>query len=71
LENISNQQIGLISNLEKETGLLKLNLQDKDSLIKICEDEKKSLKKEVRKQKIGKWIGITGGVVLSAFCLAI
>jgi len=71
LENISNQQIGLISNSEKETGLLKLNLQDKDSLNKICEDENKSLKKEVRKQKIGKWIAIIGGVVLSTLCLTI
>ena len=71
LENISNQQTGLISNLEKETGLLNANLKDKDSLIKICEDEKKSLKKEVRKQKIGKWIAIIGGVVLSTLCLAI
>ena len=71
LENISNQQTGLISNLEKETGLLNANLKDKDSLIKICEDEKKSLKKEVRKQKIGKWIAIIGGVVLSTLCLTI
>ena len=71
LENISNQQIGLISNLEKETSLLNANLKDKDALIQVCEDEKKSLKKEVRKQKVGKWIAIIGGVVLSAFCLTI
>jgi hypothetical protein len=71
LQNVINQQTGLITNLENETGLLNANIKDKDALIQICEDEKKSLKKEVRKQKIGKWIGITGGVVLSAFCLAI
>tara|TARA_B110000503_G_C6929744_1_gene322279 strand:+ start:91 stop:519 length:429 start_codon:yes stop_codon:yes gene_type:complete len=71
LGNVINQQIGLISNLEKETGLLKSNIQDKDVLIQVCEDEKKSLKKEVRKQKIVKWIAIIGGVVLSALCLAI
>ena len=71
LQNIINQQIGLISNLEKETGLLKANLKDKDSLIEVCEDEKKSLKKEVRKQKVGKWIAIIGGVVLSTICLTI
>lgn len=71
LQNIINQQIGLISNLEKETGLLKANLKDKDALIEVCEDEKKSLKKEVRKQKVGKWIAIIGGVVLSTICLTI
>lgn len=71
LENISNQQIGLISNLEKETGLLNENLKDKDALIEICEDEKKSLKKEVRKQKVGKWIAIIGGGLLSILCLTI
>jgi hypothetical protein len=71
LENIVNQQAGLVSNLEKETVLLNANLKDKDSLIKICEDEKKSLKKEVRKQKVGKWIAIIGGVVLSTLCLTI
>jgi hypothetical protein len=32
LENIITQQKGLISNLEKEKGLLKANLQDKDGL---------------------------------------
>jgi Zn ribbon nucleic-acid-binding protein len=69
LENIVNQQKGLISNLEKEKGLLKANLQDKDALILICEEEKKSIKKEVRKQKAGKWIAIIGGSVLSTVFL--
>ena len=69
LENIVNQQKGLISNLEKEKGLLKANLQDKDALILICEEEKKSIKKEVRKQKAGKWIAILGGSVLSTVFL--
>ncbi len=71
LENIVTQQKGLISNLEKEKGLLKANLQDKDALIMICEEEKKSIKKEVRKQKVGKWIAIVGGVALSTFLLTI
>jgi hypothetical protein len=71
LENIITQQKGLISNLEKEKGLLKANLQDKDALIMICEEEKKSIKKEVRKQKVGKWIAIVGGVALSTFLLTI
>lgn len=69
LENIVTQQKGLISNLEKEKGLLKANLQDKDALILICEEEKKSIKKEVRKQKAGKWIAIVGGAVLSTVFL--
>ena len=71
LENIINQQKGLISNLEKEKGLLKANLQDKDALFMICEEEKKSIKKEVKKQKVGKWIAIVGGVALSTFLLTI
>lgn len=71
LENIVNKQLGLISNLESEANLLKANLKDKDALIQVCEDEKKSLKKEVRKQKVGKWIAIIGGVVLSTLCLTI
>lgn len=69
LENINNKQIGLISNLENETGLLRGNLKDKDSILKISEEENKSLKKEVRKQKVGKWIAIIGGISLSALCL--
>lgn len=69
LENIITQQKGLISNLEKEKGLLKANLQDKDALIIICEEEKKSIKKEVRKQKAGKWIAVVGGIVLSTVFL--
>lgn len=71
LQNVLNQQTGLITNLENETGLLNASLKDKDALILICEDEKKSLKKEVRKQKVGKWIAIVGGVVLSTFFLTI
>jgi hypothetical protein len=71
LQNIINEQIGIIGNLETETGLLKANVKDKDALIQVCEDEKKSLKKEVRKQKVGKWIAIIGGVVLSTLCLTI
>jgi predicted RNase H-like nuclease (RuvC/YqgF family) len=71
LQNVINQQTGLITNLENETGLLNANIKDKDALIQICEDEKKSLKKEVRKQKVGKWIAIVGGVVLSTLLLTI
>ena len=70
LNNISNTQKGLISNLENEVFQYKKNIQDKDKLISICEDEKKSLNKEIRKQKRGKWIAILsgiGGVFLTTF----
>lgn len=69
LEKINTEQIGLISNLENENNLMKLSSIDKDELIKIRDDENKSLKKEVRKQKIGKWTAIIGGVVLSTILL--
>jgi Zn-dependent oligopeptidase len=70
LNNISNTQKGLISNLENEVFQYKKNIQDKDKLISICEDEKKSLNKEIRKQKRDKWIAILsgiGGVFLTTF----
>lgn len=71
LKNINTTQTGIISNLEKEVYQYKKNIEDKDKLIGICEDEKKSLKKEVRTQKVGKWIAIIGGVVLSTLCLTL
>jgi hypothetical protein len=71
LEKITTTQTGIISNLENEIIQHKKNLEDKDKLIGVCEDEKKSLKKEVRKQKVGKWIAIIGGVVLSTLCLTL
>ena len=40
----------------------KENVEDKDKLISVCEDEKKSLTKEIKKQKRGKWIAIIGGI---------
>jgi hypothetical protein len=30
--------------------------------LQVCEDEKKSLNKEIRKQRRGKWIAIAGGI---------
>lgn len=67
----SNEQNNVISNLEKQVVEYKGIISDKDELLKINEDEKKQLKKEVRRQKAGKWIAIVGGVVLSVICLAI
>ena len=62
LEKITITQTGIISNLENEIVQHKKNFDDKNSLLLICEDEKKSLTKEIRKQKRGKWIAILGGI---------
>lgn len=74
LEKITNTQTGIISNLESEIVQHKKNFEDKNSLLLICEDEKKSLTKEIRKQKRGKWIAIIsgiGGVFLTTFILTL
>jgi hypothetical protein len=62
LEKITTTQTGIISNLENEIVQHKKNFDDKNSLLLICEDEKKSLTKEIRKQKRGKWIAVLGGI---------
>ena len=62
LQKITTTQTGIISNLENEIYQHKKNFDDKNSLLLICEDENKSLTKEVRKQKRGKWIAIFGGI---------
>jgi septal ring factor EnvC (AmiA/AmiB activator) len=71
LEKIINSSSIIISNLEEEINKHNSTIKDKDELIKICEDEKKSFKKEIRKQKLSKWVAIIGGVALSVFCLTI
>jgi hypothetical protein len=71
LENVKLTQVGIISNLEYEISLHKKTIKDKDGLIQDCEEEKKSLKKEIIIQKTGKWIAIIGGIVLSTLCLTL
>jgi Zn-dependent oligopeptidase len=74
LQKITTTQIGIISNLENDIIQHKKNIEDKDKLIGVCEDEKKSLTKEIRKQKRGKWIAIIGGiggVFLTTFILTL
>ena len=44
---------------------------EKEKIITINEEEKKLLKKEIRTQKVGKWIAIISGVLLSGLILAI
>lgn len=39
-------------------------INQKDELIKLSDEEKKNLKKEVNKQKTGKWFAIIGCVVI-------
>jgi septal ring factor EnvC (AmiA/AmiB activator) len=69
LEKITTTQTDIISNLEKEIINHNETIEDKDKLIGICEDENKTLSKQIKKQKRGKFIAIIGGV--SAVILAI
>jgi len=71
LNNIVTKQDSIISNLEKEVIQYTETISDKDNLINICEDEKTSLKKEIRKQRRGKWIAIICGVGLSILVISI
>ncbi len=71
LKSINTTQLGIITNLETEIIQHKKTINDNKKLLQICEDEKKSLKKEIIKQKIGKYIAIIGGVGLSLLCLTI
>lgn len=64
LQKITTTQTGIISNLENEIVQHKENFEDKNNLLLICEDEKDTLKDEVRKHKIGKWVAIIGGGLL-------
>jgi hypothetical protein len=71
LNNIVTKQDSIISNLEKEVIQYTETISDKDNLINICEDEKSSLKKEIRKQRRGKWIAIICGVGISILVISI
>jgi hypothetical protein len=71
LNNISITKDSIIYNLENEVIQYKKTITDKESLIAICEDEKTSLKREIRKQRRGKWIAIICGVGLTALVISI
>lgn len=71
LEGINKKQLVIISNLETEINQHKATITDKNNLLKLCDEEKNSLKKEVRKQKTGKVLSIIGGVVLSVLFLSL
>jgi hypothetical protein len=71
LNKISTKKDSIISNLENTILLCKKNVDGKQSLVNVCDSEKKQLKKEIRKQRRGKWIAIIGGVFLSLLCLTV
>lgn len=71
LQKINNTQTVIINNLESEVALNKKTIEDKNTLLNDCEDEKSNLKKEVKKHRRGKWIAIVGGAILSVICLAV
>jgi len=70
-ENISKTQKGIIDNLENEIIQHNKNLEDKNKIISVFEDEKKYLKKQVIKQKFYKWISIFSGVILSTVLITL
>jgi hypothetical protein len=74
LKNINTTQTGIISNLENEVYQYKKNIEDKDKIIKLSTEEKEVLKKEIRKQRRGKWIAIfsgLGAVLTTTFILTL
>ena len=61
---ITESQKVQIKNLEQVVSDKDVIIESNKSLNAICEDEKKLLEKEVRKQKIAKWLSIGGIVVV-------
>lgn len=82
LRNIDNAEIIKKEQIISETNQIvdsqnkiienkNLIITEKDKIIEIQEKNNKLLKKQLRNQKIGKWIAIIGGVFLSGVMLAI
>ena len=63
-DTIIYSQTKKIQNLNAIIDDNKSIIKTKDNLIQICEDEKENLKKDVRKQKVGKWLSIVGIVTV-------
>jgi hypothetical protein len=75
-ELIKKDQIIIETNsiIESKNKIIESNqliILEKDKIIDINEQEKKLLKKQLRNQKIGKWIAIVSGIFLSGVMLAI
>lgn len=64
LDKITKAQKKVIDNLEQEIIHYKSTIEDKNKLMSVFEDEKNTLKKEVKKQRRGKIIAIIGGLGL-------
>lgn len=63
-DTIITNQNGIIENCEEQKQAYKKIAEEKDGLIQICENENKSLGKEVKRQKRGKWIAIGSAVIV-------
>lgn len=75
-ELIKKDQIIIETNsiIESKDKIIESNqliILEKDKIIDIHQKETKLLKKQLRNQKIGKWIAIVSGIFLSGVMLAI
>ena len=70
-DGIISEQNSIISNQDSIIFNYRSIIVEKEKIITIHEEERKLLKKEIRTQKIGKWIAIISGVLLSGLMLAI
>lgn len=70
-DGIISEQNSIISKQDSIIFNYRGIIVEKEKIITIHEAERKLLKKEIRTQKIGKWIAIISGVLLSGLMLAI
>ena len=70
-DGIISEQNSIISKQDSIIFNYRGIIVEKEKIITINEEERKLLKKEIRTQKIGKWIAIISGVLLSGLMLAI
>lgn len=70
-DGIIYEQNTIINNQDSIIFNYRSIIVEKEKIITINEEEKKLLKKEIRTQKVGKWIAIISGVLLSGLMLAI
>jgi hypothetical protein len=74
---ISQKDTIIASQNRKITNLLLMNtnyvniIKQKDDLSSICETEKSMLDKEIKRQKMQKWIAIIGGAIASILFIAV
>ena len=68
-DTIINNQKFQISNLQEIVTQKDVVISSNKNILQLCEDEKKILKKEIRKQKIIRWVAIGSGVILTVLAL--